>query len=187
MSGTGPLTLPSPSSAHLEAEATPGTDVIHTPDQRLRVFVSSTLKELGSPERQAVRDAVTRLRLVPMMVELGARPHPAKQLYRAYPAQSQVFVGVYWQSYGWIAPGEQVSGLEGLSLATDTGDKPTTAYYLEALAGIASSQGSRRRAGRLRADAAALLQANGSGWLYAYVPRTADKEVRPHARHCDPA
>jgi predicted ATPase len=27
-------------------------------------------------------------------------------------AQSQVFVGIYWQSYGWVAPGEQVSGLE---------------------------------------------------------------------------
>src|SRR5262249_39671801 len=29
-----------------------------------------------------------------------------------YLAQSQVFVGVYWQSYGWVAPGERVSGLE---------------------------------------------------------------------------
>jgi predicted ATPase len=33
-------------------------------------------------------------------------------VYRAYLAQSQVFVGIYWQSYGWVAPGEQVSGLE---------------------------------------------------------------------------
>ncbi|MGH3255065.1 MAG: DUF4062 domain-containing protein [Streptosporangiaceae bacterium] len=86
-------------------------DVIRTPDQRLRVFVSSTLQELAA-ERQAVRDAVTRLRLVPVMFELGARPHPPRQLYRSYLAQSQVFVGVYWQSYGWVAPGEQVSGLE---------------------------------------------------------------------------
>jgi predicted ATPase len=87
------------------------TDVIRTPDQRLRVFVSSTLQELAA-ERQAVQDAVTRLRLVPVMFELGARPHPPRQVYRAYLAQSQVFVGVYWQSYGWVAPGEQVSGLE---------------------------------------------------------------------------
>jgi predicted ATPase len=87
------------------------TDLIRTPDQRLRVFVSSTLQELAA-ERQAVRDAVTRLRLAPVMFELGARPHPPQQLYRSYLAQSQVFVGVYWQSYGWVAPGEQVSGLE---------------------------------------------------------------------------
>src|SRR6516162_5428359 len=85
--------------------------VIRTPDQRLRVFVSSTLRELA-PERQAVRDAVTNLRLNPVMFELGARPHPARQVYRAYLAQSQIFVGIYWQSYGWVAPGEQVSGLE---------------------------------------------------------------------------
>jgi predicted ATPase len=87
------------------------TGVIHTPDQRLRVFVSSTLTEMAA-ERRAVRDAVTRLRLVPVMFELGARPHPPRPVYRAYLAQSQVFVGVYWQSYGWVAPGEQISGLE---------------------------------------------------------------------------
>src|SRR5215470_14474946 len=87
------------------------TEFIRTPDQRLRVFVSSTLQELAA-ERQAVRDAVASLRLVPVMFELGARPHPPRRVYRAYLAQSQVFVGVYWQSYGWVAPGEQVSGLE---------------------------------------------------------------------------
>jgi predicted ATPase len=93
------------------------TDVIRTPDQRLRIFVSSTLQELAA-ERQAVRAAVERLRLVPVMFELGARPHPPRQVYRSYLAQSQVFVGVYWQSYGWIAPGEQVSGLEDEYLAS---------------------------------------------------------------------
>src|ERR1700759_5317942 len=87
------------------------TGVIHTPDQRLRVFVSSTLEELAA-ERRAVRDAVTRLRLAPVMFELGARPHPPREVYRAYLAQSQVFIGIYWQRYGWVAPGEKVSGLE---------------------------------------------------------------------------
>ena len=52
-------------------------EVIRTPDQRVRVFVSSTLGELAA-ERQAVRDAVTSLRLVPVLFELGARPHPAR-------------------------------------------------------------------------------------------------------------
>jgi predicted ATPase len=99
--------------------------VIRTPDQRLRVFVSSTLQELAA-ERQAVRDAVTSLRLVPVMFELSARAHPPRQVYRAYLEQSQVFVGVYWQSYGWVAPGEQVSGLEDeYRLAADL---PTLIY-----------------------------------------------------------
>jgi hypothetical protein len=87
------------------------TATIRTPDQRVRVFVSSTLTELAA-ERRAVRDAVTGLRLVPVMFELGARPHPARDVYQAYLAQSQVFVGIYWQSYGWVAPGEEISGLE---------------------------------------------------------------------------
>jgi predicted ATPase len=87
------------------------TGLIRTPDQRVRVFVSSALQELAA-ERRAVRDAITRLRLVPVMFELGARSHPARNVYRAYLAQSQVFVGVYWQSYGWVAPGERMSGLE---------------------------------------------------------------------------
>ena len=84
---------------------------IRTPDQRLRVFVSSTLKELA-PERRAVRAAVERLALAPVMFELGARPHPPRSLYRAYLDQSDIFVGVYWEQYGWVAPGEEVSGLE---------------------------------------------------------------------------
>ena len=87
------------------------TGMIRTPDQRVRVFVSSSLQELA-PERRAVRDAVTRLRLVPVMFELGARSHPPRPVYRAYVAQSQVFVGIYWQSYGRVTPGEQISALE---------------------------------------------------------------------------
>jgi predicted ATPase len=84
---------------------------IRTPDQRLRVFVSSTLGELAD-ERQAVRSAVSQLRLMPVMFEAGARPHPPRDVYRAYLAQSDIFIGVYWQEYGWIAAGEEISGLE---------------------------------------------------------------------------
>ena len=89
----------------------PDARVIRTPDQRLRVFVSSTLKEL-QPERLAARAAIERLHLAPVMFELGARPHPPRELYRAYLDQSDVFIGIYWQEYGWIAPDEEISGLE---------------------------------------------------------------------------
>jgi predicted ATPase len=84
---------------------------ILTPDQRLRVFISSTLQELA-PERLAAQGAVSKLRLTPVLFEIGARPHPPQDLYRAYLEQSQVFVGIYWQSYGWVAPGDEVSGIE---------------------------------------------------------------------------
>ncbi len=84
---------------------------IRTPDQRIRVFVSSTLRELAD-ERRAVRSAIEQLQLAPVMFELGARPHAPRDLYRSYLAQSDVFVGIYGESYGWVADGESVSGLE---------------------------------------------------------------------------
>jgi uncharacterized protein DUF4062 len=86
-------------------------DVILTPDQRVRVFISSTLGELAD-ERAAARRAIARLHLVPVFYESGARPHPPRSMYRAYLDQSQVFVGIYWQRYGWVAPGMSISGLE---------------------------------------------------------------------------
>jgi predicted ATPase len=89
----------------------PGDVVIRTPDRRLRVFVSSTLGELAE-ERRAVSRAISALRLTPVMFEVGARPHPPEDLYRAYLAQSDVFVGLYWQRYGQAGPGMEVSGLE---------------------------------------------------------------------------
>ncbi len=89
----------------------PAGPAIRTPDQRLRVFVSSTLRELAT-ERRAVRAAIEQLHLAPVMFELGARPHPPRELYRAYLAQSDIFVGLYGERYGWVAPGEEISGLE---------------------------------------------------------------------------
>ncbi|HZY44692.1 MAG TPA: DUF4062 domain-containing protein, partial [Anaerolineae bacterium] len=87
------------------------SQIIRTPDQRLRVFVSSTLQELAD-ERIAAREAIEHLRLTPVMFELGARPHPPKDLYRAYLDQSHIFIGIYWQKYGWVAPDMTISGLE---------------------------------------------------------------------------
>src|SRR3546814_1872792 len=87
------------------------SDPIRTPDQRLRVFVSSTLAEM-QPERAAARAAIESLRLAPVMFELGARPHPPRSLYRSYLQQSDIFLGFYGSSYGWVAPGEDISGLE---------------------------------------------------------------------------
>ena len=102
-----------------------GSATISTPDQRVRVFVSSTLQELAD-ERAAAREAIAHLRLTPVLFELGARPHPPRALYRAYLDQSDIFIGLYWQRYGWVAPGEEISGLEDeYNLA---GDRPKLIY-----------------------------------------------------------
>ncbi len=87
------------------------TDVILTADQRVRVFISSAPEELAA-ERAAAQRAIRRLHLVPVWYESEARPHPPRSMYRAYLEQSQVFVGIYWQRYGWVAPGMEISGLE---------------------------------------------------------------------------
>jgi hypothetical protein len=43
---------------------------IRTPDQRLRVFVGSTLQEMAA-DRKAVREGLGGLRLTPVMFEEG--------------------------------------------------------------------------------------------------------------------
>ena len=102
---------------------------IRTPDQRVRVFVSSTLEE-SAAERSATHDAIAGLHQTPIMFETGARHHPPRQLYRAYLSQSDVFVGIYGQRYGWVAPGEEVSGLEDEYLLS--GDRPKLIYIKQA-------------------------------------------------------
>jgi predicted ATPase/uncharacterized protein YhfF/Flp pilus assembly protein TadD len=94
----------------LSKENTAG-EYIRTPDQRLRIFISSTMGELAE-ERQVVKSRIEGLHLTPVLFELGARPHPPRELYRSYLLQSHIFVGIYWQRYGWIAPDMDISGLE---------------------------------------------------------------------------
>jgi predicted ATPase len=60
---------------------------------------------------------------------------------------------------------------EGLAIAAEAGDETSAAYYLEALAAVAAQQNNPQRAIRLLTAARTQLEANGSGWLHAYVPR----------------
>jgi hypothetical protein len=56
--------------------------VIRTPDQRVRVFVSSAMVELAA-ERRVVTAAITQLRLTPVLFELEARPIAAARAFLA--------------------------------------------------------------------------------------------------------
>jgi predicted ATPase len=69
------------------------------------------MQELA-PERVAARAAIEALQLTPVLFELGARPHPPRTFYQAYLEQSQIFLGICWQSYGWVGPDVVVSGVE---------------------------------------------------------------------------
>ena len=121
----GPTPAGGPGGPGEDMSQTPTRLSIRTPDQRVRVFVSSTLQELA-PEREAARTAIQDLRLIPVMFESGARAHPPRALYTAYLDQSDLFLGIYWQSYGYVAPGEAVSGLEDEYLLA--GDRPKLLY-----------------------------------------------------------
>jgi predicted ATPase len=120
---------------------------IRTPDQRLRVFVSSTLDDLAA-ERDAARSAIEQLRLAPVMFEAGARPYPARDLYRAYLEQSDVFVGIYWQGYGWVGPDMAISGLED-EFRRSAG-LPRLLYVKQPAPG--AEPGLRRMLGQMRAE-----------------------------------
>ncbi len=82
------------------------------PVDRLRVFVSSTIEECAH-ERQVVRDAITSINHEPVLFEdVGARPYPPREVYQQALGTSQIFIGIYRESYGSIAPGMQISGVE---------------------------------------------------------------------------
>jgi hypothetical protein len=155
--------------------------MIRTPDQRVRVFVSSTLQELAT-ERQAVAAAISQLRLTPVLFELGARPYPPRDLYRAYLEQSDIFVGIYAGSYGWWAgPGMEISGLEDeyrlsagkprlIYVKNSVGREPRLASFLKTIEaeGVVSYRhfADAGELGSLVADDLALLLISGLTWWY---------------------
>src|SRR5204862_3494946 len=86
-----------------DREMNVGEGVTEGLDRRLRVLISSTSGELLD-ERQAASTAVRTLRLTPVT------PDPGDE--HADPAPSDVFVGIYWQRYGWVPPGGSTSATE---------------------------------------------------------------------------
>src|SRR5260370_5314461 len=93
------------------AAATATSQVIRTPDQRVRVFVSSTLDELAA-ERAAAREAITQLRLTPVLFESGPRPPPPRQVYPAFFAPSRIFLGLFLHPHGMGGPAMVTSCLD---------------------------------------------------------------------------
>jgi hypothetical protein len=86
------------------------TGLIRTPDQQVRVFVSSALQELAA-ERRAVRDATTDLRLVPVMFELGRQREDPGRTVRLLAAADALLqaAGTGWLlAYAATAPSEMM-------------------------------------------------------------------------------
>ena len=43
---------------------------------------------------------------------IGSRSTPPRELYLRKLDESHIFIGIYRNSYGWVAPGASVSGIE---------------------------------------------------------------------------
>ena len=84
---------------------------IRTHHQRRRVFVSSTPQELA-PERAAARQAIEDLNMMAVMLETGPGVDPSRVEVGADLQPSDIFVGLYWQRYGRVAPDQEISRLE---------------------------------------------------------------------------
>lgn len=86
------------------------------------MFVSSTIKECAA-ERAVVRDAISSTNHEPVLFEdVGARPHPPRDVYKSRLEISHVFIGIYREQYGWVAPGMDISGVEDeLRIAAERG------------------------------------------------------------------
>lgn len=80
--------------------------------EKLSIFVSSTIAECAE-ERSVARRAIRSLNHNPIIFEdLGARPHPPRAMYLRGFREARIFIGIYRDSYGWIAPGMSISGVE---------------------------------------------------------------------------
>ncbi|MDB6058121.1 MAG: hypothetical protein JWO95_1965 [Verrucomicrobiales bacterium] len=86
---------------------------ILTSDRRIRIFLSSRIEEFASARRKLVWTIRSEMGLTPVYFEAEARPYAPRDLYSAYIADSEIFVGIYGSGYGWIDKehGMTVSGL----------------------------------------------------------------------------
>ena len=79
---------------------------------KIRVFVSSRLEECID-ERLSAKTAIESLNHQPVMFEAaGARPYPPRSVYLKGVEESDIFIGIYKEGYGFIAEDMSISGLE---------------------------------------------------------------------------
>lgn len=77
--------------------------------ENIKVFVSSTQSDLKA-HREAIRQLLVRRQMHPIMMEdFSAHPHPAPVLCKQKVAESQLFIGIYANRYGYVPPANQVA------------------------------------------------------------------------------
>jgi tetratricopeptide (TPR) repeat protein len=101
------------------------------PAEKLRVFVSSTITECAE-ERRIAKKPIASLNHEPILFEhIGARSVPPREVYLSRLDTSHIFVGIYRNSYGWVAPGAALSGIEDEIRRAKQRGMPRLIYVLE--------------------------------------------------------
>ena len=156
------------------------SDVLEQTISRLRAMSGQRLTE---PERlHYLLDVALAANFLGQLRLDQSDPHRAADLFvdalnAAHSAADRftVLVSLYDLALSRQAAGDLADAADllsqGLSLAAEAGDQPSLAYYLEALSDLAVRRNHPERAATLLAAATTLLEAKGSGWLHAYVPR----------------
>lgn len=100
--------------------------------EKLQVFVSSTIRECAT-ERDVAKRAIESLNHQPILFEhLGARSTPPREVYLGKLDQSHIFIGIYRDSYGSVAPGATISGIDDELRRSGQRGMPRLAYIYEA-------------------------------------------------------
>lgn len=96
----------------------------------LKIFISSTITDLG-PEREAIKEAIQELQLGPVFAEgFGARPGAPREECLKAVRESDIYIGLFWQRYGYITDRGVSATEEEYQEARDTG-KPILIYIKE--------------------------------------------------------
>jgi tetratricopeptide (TPR) repeat protein len=102
----------------------------------------------------------------------GAAERLQEGVSQSAEARDEPSVAYYLENLAAVA-GQLETAVQQALATSAFGDVMGVPYYLEALAAVAIRQDNLERAVHLLAAAGALLQAKGSGWLHALVPRAA--------------
>lgn len=104
---------------------------IHPIPEKVHVFVSSTIEECRA-EREEAKRAIVSLNHAPLLFEgAGARSYPPRTLYLRMIHTAHIFIGIYRNDYGWIAPDMPISGIEDEFRNATTRGMPRLIYILK--------------------------------------------------------
>lgn len=99
--------------------------------EKLQVFVSSTITECAA-ERSVAKRAIESLNHDAILFEhIGARSLPPRALYLGKLDQSDIFISIYRNGYGWVAPGSTISGIDDELRRSSQRGMPRLVYVLD--------------------------------------------------------